>query len=36
LYDSNSLTPLGPSTKHNQTVLFYFNSFTQFCKSLEQ
>ena len=33
--DSNSLTPLGPSTKQNQTVLFYSNNFTQFCKWLE-
>jgi hypothetical protein len=32
--DSNSLTPLGPSSKQNQTVLFYSNDFTQFCKSL--
>ena len=30
--DSNSLTPLGPSTNQNQTVLFYSNNFTQFCK----
>ena len=30
--DSNSLTPLGPFTKQNQTVLFYSNNFTHFCK----
>jgi len=28
LCDSNSLTPLGPLSKQNQTVLFYFNNFT--------
>src|ERR1035437_2053317 len=32
--DSNSLTPQGPSTKQNQTVLFYSNNFTEFCKWL--
>ena len=32
--DSNSLTPLGPLTKQNQTVLFYSNNFPQFCKWL--
>jgi hypothetical protein len=32
---SNSLTPPGPATKQNQTVLFYSNNITQFCKWLE-
>src|ERR1017187_10805419 len=32
--DSNSLTPLGPTSEQNQTVLFYSNNFTQFCKWL--
>jgi hypothetical protein len=32
LYDSNSLTLLRPSTKQIQTVLFYSNTFTEFCK----
>ena len=34
LVDSNSLTPWGPLSKQNQTVLFYFNNFAQFCKRL--
>ena len=32
--DSNSLTPRGPFSKQNQSVLFYSNNFTHFCKRL--
>ena len=34
LVDSNSLTPWGLLSKQNQTVLFYFNNFAEFCKRL--
>jgi len=34
LYDSNSLTPLGPSSKQNRLVLFFLIDLIEFCKSL--